>query len=302
MSLADQYLELVKRALLNELHIELEAILHYFLLCRRDGADIEPMVMRDIARTRPELLAGIRDARTKGTAVRWPGAPGESAYEPRNLAEHTHSLIGRERLDRLHRYLDVILRDEIPGDLIEVGAWRGGTAVFMRAHLRAHAIGDRTVWVADSFEGPPPPGCAEDADHDMSAAREPILAIDQARVTALFERYGLLDDHVRLLPGWFRDTLAGAPIERLALLRLDGRLYESTMDALIALYDRVSPGGLVFVDDYGMLPPCRRAINEFRAERGITAPLEPIGQGGVAWHKPPCGAARPPDKARGNTG
>jgi hypothetical protein len=296
-SLPDQYLELIKRSLLNELQLELEAVLHYLLLCRRDGTAIEPATVRDIGGRRPELVAGIRAARAKGSAVRWPGDTGAAAYEPRALAEHGHTASGRERLDRLHGCLDTILGEGIPGDLIEVGVGRGGGAILMRAHLLAHGVTDRTVWLADSFQGAPSPSCAEDADHDLSAVHEPAQAIDAARVQDLFARYGLLDARVRLLPGWFRDTLPAAPIERLALLRLDGQLYESTMDALMALYDKVAPGGIVFVDDYSALPPCRRAVQAFRAERGIAAPLEPIGQGGVLWRKPPIPAPLPHARA-----
>jgi len=86
----------------------------------------------------------------------------------------------------------------------------------------------------------------------------PVLAVPLEEVQALFRRYDLLDAQVRFLKGWFKDTLAGAPIERLALLRLDGDLYESTMDALVPLYDKVSPGGFVIVDDYYSCAPCGR--------------------------------------------
>ncbi|MBV8166247.1 MAG: class I SAM-dependent methyltransferase, partial [Alphaproteobacteria bacterium] len=194
--------------------------------------------------------------------------------------------------DHLHRCLDAILREGVPGDLIETGVWRGGATIFMRAHLQAYEIDDRVVWVADSFQGVPPPSVAEDAGVDLSAAQQPILAIDQETVAALFQRYGVLDDQVRFLPGWFRDTLPEAPIERLALLRLDGDLFESTMDALTALYDRVSPGGFIVIDDFGAVPGCRRAVEEFRAERAITAPFEVIDWGGVAWRKPADGGER----------
>jgi len=291
MTLPDRYLELVKRSLLNELYPELEAILHYFVLCRRDGKDIEEAVVRDIARARPALMAGIRAARTEGSMILWPACSGDELFDPRNLTEHVHTMIGRKRLDHLHRCLDTILREDVPGDLIETGVWRGGATIFMRAHLMAHGADDRIVWVADSFQGVPPPACAEDRGYDLNAAREPILAIDQQRVAELFERYGVLDAQVRFLPGWFRDTLPTAPIERLALLRLDGDLFESTMDALLALYDRVAPGGFVVIDDYGALPPCRRAVDEFRAERAIEAPLEVVDWGCVAWRKPPAAEA-----------
>jgi O-methyltransferase len=103
-------------------------------------------------------------------------------------------------------------------------------------------------------------------------------------VKRTFESYGLLDDRVRFLPGWFKDTLHAAPIERLALLRLDGDIYESTMDALVALYEKLVPGGYLIVDDF-FVPTCKKAIEEFRAARGITEPIVTIDWAGAYWRK-----------------
>ena len=95
-----------------------------------------------------------------------------------------------------------------------------------------------------------------------------------------FRRYGLLDQQVRFLKGWFRDTLPAAPIERLAILRLDGDLYESTIQALDGLYHKLSVGGFVIVDDYGNVPACRQAVDDFRAEHRIADPIQPsTGEG-----------------------
>ena len=110
---------------------------------------------------------------------------------------------------------------------------------------------------------------------------------DAAQVEANIARYNLLDDQVRFLEGWFRDTLPDAPIERIAVLRLDGDLYESTMDALVALEPRVSPGGFVLVDDYNSWEPCARAVDDYRADRGITAPVHAVDWTGVWWRKEP---------------
>jgi hypothetical protein len=93
-----------------------------------------------------------------------------------------------------------------------------------------------------------------------------------------------LDDRVQFLEGWFSDTLAQAPIPRLSILRLDGDMYESTMDALQPLYHRLSVGGYVIVDDYH-LEPCRRAITDFRKSHGIAEPIERIDYSGVFWRK-----------------
>jgi O-methyltransferase len=106
-----------------------------------------------------------------------------------------------------------------------------------------------------------------------------------------FRRYGLLDEQVLFLEGWFRDTLPAAPIERLAVLRLDGDLYESTIQALECLYDRLSVGGYVIVDDYGNVAGCRQAVHDFRAARGIADPIQPIDWAGVYWRRSLDGGA-----------
>jgi O-methyltransferase len=105
------------------------------------------------------------------------------------------------------------------------------------------------------------------------------------QVAANFHRYGLLDEQVRFVKGWFRDTLPTAPIGRLAVLRLDGDLYESTMEALIHLYPKLSPGGYVIVDDYGNIAPCRQAVHDYRQQQQIQDLIRPIDGWGVFWQR-----------------
>jgi hypothetical protein len=155
----------------------------------------------------------------------------------------------------------------------------------MRGYLAAWEMTDRVVWAADSFEGLPVPSLPQDEGYDFSASVMPILAISLEEVQENFRRYGLLDDQVRFLKGWFCDTLPTAPIKQLAVLRLDGDLYESTMDGLNALYHKVTPGGFIIVDDYGDFEPCRRAIHEFRDRHGITDTIEQIDWTGAYWRK-----------------
>jgi hypothetical protein len=194
-------------------------------------------------------------------------------------------MVGRKRLDNIEYCLDRVREDGIAGDLAETGAWRGGACIFMKGYLAAWEMHARKVWVADSFEGLPVPTMPQDRGHDFSAGKVPILAVSLEEVRENFRRYGVLDEGVHFLKGWFRDTLPSAPIEKLALLRLDGDLYESTMDALNALYQKVEPGGFVIVDDYGDFEPCRRAIHEFRDNHGITDPIETIDWTGRFWRK-----------------
>jgi O-methyltransferase len=102
------------------------------------------------------------------------------------------------------------------------------------------------------------------------------LAVSLDEVRANFARYGLLDEQVRFLPGWFRDTLPGAPIERISVLRLDGDMYESTWVALEALYPKLARGGYVVVDDYLNIAACRAAVDDFRRANTIADAIHEI--------------------------
>jgi hypothetical protein len=178
------------------------------------------------------------------------------------------------------------LAEDIPGDLMERGVWRGGATILMRAILKAYDVTDRTVWVADSFEGLPPANVEQypaDADADYPMFSE-ILGIPLEVVQDNFDRYGLLDEQVRFLKGWFKDTLPEAPIERLAVLRLDGDMYESTMDSLKNLYAKLSVGGYLIIDDYN-LPACKQAAHDYRQEKGITETIITIDEFGAYWRK-----------------
>jgi hypothetical protein len=194
-------------------------------------------------------------------------------------------MIGLKRLDNLQLCIESVLRDNVPGDFIETGVWRGGACIFMRAALEAYGDNTRSVWVADSFAGLPPPNAADyPADEGDRLYTYKVLAVSRDQVEDNFRRYGLLDDRVKFLAGWFKDTLPTAPISRLAVLRLDGDLYESTAQALNTLYDKLSPGGYVIVDDY-QLAPCVSAIHDFRKARGIDDEIHDIDGMGVFWRR-----------------
>jgi hypothetical protein len=194
-----------------------------------------------------------------------------------------YSMAGLKRLDNLQFCVESVLNEAVPGDLLEAGVWRGGSCIFMRALLKLRGVTDRTVWVADSFQGLPAPSHEADRDYDLSGFT--ALAVSQAEVEAAFQRFGMLDRQVKFLKGWFKDTLPTAPVSRLAVLRMDGDLYESTMDILNALYHKVSAGGFVIVDDYHALPPCKQAVHDFRTQAGIVDPIQEIDGTGVFWKK-----------------
>jgi O-methyltransferase len=213
-------------------------------------------------------------------------------FDPRIRAEGkdwptvAHTMIGLRRLDNIQFCVEDVIARGVQGDFIEADVWRGGATIFMRAILKAYDITDRIVWVADSFSGLPPPNpltypCDEGDQHHSF----PLLRVSREAVEEAFRRYGLLDQQVRFIEGWFKDTLPYAPIEKVAVLRLDSDMYESTMDALKHLYHKLSLGGYVIVDDYGAIPACRSAVEDFRREKGITNEVQWIDWTGVYWRR-----------------
>lgn len=206
--------------------------------------------------------------------------------EGRDWPSRACTMIGMRRLENLQHCLEDAIANNIPGDFIETGVWRGGATIFMRAMLKAHRITDRRVWVADSFAGLPPPNPGmypADAGDEHHTKTE--LAIGLEQVQSNFAKFGLLDDQVTFLKGWFRDTLPAAPIRALAVLRLDGDMYESTMDALTHLYPKLSIGGYAIIDDYGAIKACRQAVDDFRRMQGIAGEVHWVDWTGVYWKR-----------------
>lgn len=198
---------------------------------------------------------------------------------------YADTMIGLKRLDNLQFCIEMMIKEGVEGDLIETGVWRGGACILMRAVLAAYGIENRKVFVADSFEGLPKPDTERfPADRGDELYTHPFLAVTQEEVSNNFKRYGLLDDKVVFLKGWFKDTLPNAPIEKLAILRLDGDMYGSTMDALNNLYPKLSKGGCCIIDDYG-LDGCRRAVDDFRVRHKIDIEMKEIDWSGRYWRK-----------------
>ncbi len=275
-TLRDRYLDLVAKTILNEIQLENEMRIRYLYRQRMDKSP----------HTLARELIDIRRTLGKEETLRFESMRDQGRHidDDVNLAVFTYSMIGKKRLENLRYCAEEIFKRGIPGDFIECGVWRGGAAIFLRALIEAFGE-NRVTWVADSFEGLPAAYHEADEGYDLSKEQYPSLAISQEEVKLNFTRFDLLDHRVRFLKGWFKDTLPEAPIQQIALLRLDGDLYSSTIETLESLYDRVSPGGFIIVDDYGALPPCKKAVDDFRSSRGIRIPIQTIDWTGVYWQK-----------------
>jgi O-methyltransferase len=289
MQISDRYLGLLKNSLLNEIYIENDVRLLYLFGMIQTHQNIDLEVFQNVRVRLPDLFSQVRSARQDG-GIWWKlnlaKADGSiQELDLRNMCEFSHTMVGRKRLDNIQNCLAAVKKDNIPGDVAETGAWRGGSSIFMKGCMTAWGMEDRLVWVADSFEGLPVPSLPQDAGYDFSVTKMPILAITLEEVQENFRRYDLLDDRVKFIKGWFRDTLHVAPIRQLAVLRMDGDLYESTMDALKSLYAKVSPGGFIIVDDFNDFEPCRRAVLEFRERHNINDPMESIDWSATFWRK-----------------
>lgn len=270
---ADLYLDLLRSSLTGALDEENDYILGgrrgegplRFRLANR-VADLARSLDLEIVRKKPYVAANRESGLDR---------PGRAV-----------SMIGLRRMSNIRSCVETVIRDDVPGDLIEAGAWRGGASIFMRAILKVHDVKDRTVWVADSFEGLPAPNAAaypDDAGDPHHKYSELRVGVEQVRHN--FRRYGMLDDQVKLLVGWFKDTLPTAPIDKLAVVRLDGDMYESTIQSLEALYPKLSVGGFCIVDDYGDLPGARAAVNDYMQKVGVKDSVIDIDGKGAFWRK-----------------
>ncbi|MGD9783661.1 MAG: TylF/MycF/NovP-related O-methyltransferase [Hyphomicrobiaceae bacterium] len=191
------------------------------------------------------------------------------------------SMIGWRRMSHLRNECERVICEGVPGDFLEAGVWRGGAAIMMRAVLAAYREEGRKVIAADTFSGLP--AATDPADAAAFLGTNQAFAVPLDEVKGAFYRYGLLDEQVVFLQGDFSETLADAPTQRLAVLRLDGDTFASAHHTLHALYDKLSPGGSVILDDYFLFADNKRAIDTFRAERGICDPIVRIDDYGGYW-------------------
>jgi len=199
---------------------------------------------------------------------------------------YADSMIGMKRMDNVKFAVETVLAEQIPGDVIEAGVWRGGASIFMRGILAAHGITDRKVYVADSFAGLPKPDPATyPADEGDTHHTVDYLAVSLEQVQNNFKRYHLLDDQVVFLQGWFSDILPSAPMENISVLRADGDMYSSTIDILNNLYPKLSPGGFCIIDDYGAIPACKKAVDDYRRQHQISDEMIEIDWTGLYWRE-----------------
>ena len=196
-----------------------------------------------------------------------------------------HTMIGLKRLTNIQECFEDVIKNKVEGDLIETGVWRGGATIFMKGLVNYYGETNRKVFVADSFEGLPPPDPRYPVDQNDPHHTFNYLRVSQEEVKQNFQRYDLLDENVIFIKGFFEHTLHNNNnINKLSILRLDGDMYSSTIQVLESLYDKLSVGGYCIIDDYG-LNGCRHAVDDFIKTRNIQSPLIKIDYTGVYFKK-----------------
>ena len=269
----DLYLNLLKNTLCYLIWEESESPVGLYGGSRRFKIFGGQLIVKFLRKFNLKLMKSVKFDRSKREAGQdWP--------------IKAHTMMGLKRLTNIQSCAQKVIQENIAGDFIETGVWRGGGCIFMQGILSAYNQTQmRKVWVADSFEGLPP--CNQELYPKDLYDWTPMnhsLAISIDEVQENFRRYDLLGENVIFLKGWFKDTLPDVPIEKLAILRLDGDMYESTMDSLNNLYNKLQPGGFLIIDDY-LVDSCLAAIRDFRNENDIKEEIIMIDDVSAYWRK-----------------
>ena len=194
-----------------------------------------------------------------------------------------YSMMSRARLRGIYDGIRGLAQRDIPGDFVECGTAKGGCAALMGLASKQQQL-SRSLWVFDTFEGLPPP-TKDDPDFDLAKAWEGECRGGYDEVQDLFDRLGVLEE-ITMVKGLFQDTVPTAEVRQIALLHLDGDWYDSTMVCLAHLYDKVSPGGIVQIDDYGHWAGARKALHEFMDARNLDVDLRYLDYSGRQFVKP----------------
>lgn len=190
------------------------------------------------------------------------------------------TLLTKGQLDLVEQCILSVEQRGVPGDFIEAGIWRGGVIILMRAMMKVHGIDTRRVFAADSFAGIP---------KNTRAKNDPVDAWRDRWVASLEEvkgnidRFGLLDDRIEFVEGFFADTLTQFTDHKFALMRLDSDSYDSVEESLVYLYPRLSSGGMIIIDDWHLVG-CKAAVENYRARHGISEDLK-VFDGNAYWQK-----------------
>jgi O-methyltransferase len=221
-------------------------------------------------------------------------SPAPTDMEPEFLELHErcapYTMTSIERMYALYIAVGHVLRAGVPGDLVECGVWRGGSAMLAALVLQARGDRDRSIYLYDTFAGMTKPDERDHSDHHESTTlrwerqqagdiNEWCYApLDEVRANMLST--GFPAERLHFVEGKVEDTIPGTVPERISLLRLDTDWYSSTYHELQHLFPLLSTGGVLILDDYGYWAGSREATDKYLAESGTTMLLNRIDLAG----------------------
>lgn len=194
------------------------------------------------------------------------------------------TMAGTRRLENVEQLILDVEKQGIPGDFVECGVWRGGSSIYAKAVMQAYGMQNRRVHLVDSFSGLPRATTGADS---MIWSTMDYLRVSEEEVKANFKLHNLLDSDVIFHKGFFRYSLpAWRAVDKstIAVLRMDGDMYESTMDILYTLWDAVAMGGWIIIDDYAEILACKTAVTEFLNRHKIKANFIVVPGQTSAWY------------------
>ena len=199
-----------------------------------------------------------------------------------------YTMLSSERLSALYDIVQTINNGNVEGVIVECGTWNGGSAAMMAASCRNSKTSTlrRAFWLFDSFQGLPRPG-EKDADEEKQSFFHGWNKGDPAKVKKIFEKLRLPIEDVKIIPGWFNETLKQTNILKIAVLHIDADWYDSVKVVLDSLYDKVVSGGIIVIDDYGRWQGAKMAVDDYLKEHDIkNVKLEKIDSSAVFFLKP----------------
>lgn len=263
------YLDLLKRCLLNAVYGHAEVDMRPPFRQLASIWNVGAWLFRRCGLVLARL--GSFDAHVRAEGLDWP--------------PFAHTMVDLKRLDNVQWCVEQVLQTDDARERVRSPDNAFGIAISLQnsPHRNGRSSAPDAGFHKVPRDRPNPEKYPADGGDDHHAY--PDLAVSLVEVQRNFALYGLLDDRVRFLEGWFADTLPNAPVERIAVLRLDGDMYESTINALAFLYPKLSIGGYCIIDDYGAVPGCRCAVEDYRREHGIVEAMRPIDWTGVFWKR-----------------
>ncbi|MFM2192729.1 MAG: hypothetical protein RLZZ118_1686 [Bacteroidota bacterium] len=199
-----------------------------------------------------------------------------------------YTMTSMERLFSLYNSTNYIIKNNIPGDFVECGVWKGGSSMMIALVLNKNKIFDRKIYMYDTYEGMSEPD-ENDLDISGQSAKSQLInsskenqksvwcfsSLDEVKRNVTLTNFPM--ELFQFVVGKVEDTIPDTiPIGEISLLRLDTDWYASTKQELIHLYPKLVKKGVLIIDNYGHWQGCRKAVDEYFKSENINLLLNVI--------------------------